>query len=76
MILLIYFGVFLPVGLALRLMKRDALNLKIDRANVDVLATQETTVRGSELLPPIVVRRVPPKLRREQSGVRDRKRIK
>ena len=29
--LLIYFGVFLPVGLCFRFMKRDALQLKLDR---------------------------------------------
>jgi hypothetical protein len=31
MLLLIYFGVFLPMGLIFYLMKRDALELKLDR---------------------------------------------
>ena len=31
MMLLIYFGVFMPIGLLLRLRKRDALELKYDR---------------------------------------------
>ncbi len=29
--LLIYFGIFLPIGLVFRLLRRDALQLKIDR---------------------------------------------
>ena len=30
--LIIYFGIFLPIGLVFRLLKRDALQLKIDRS--------------------------------------------